>query len=327
MIKAAARMDGPARGRRRSPGERGLHSYEVETYGPIRVFWTPELNGGGSGYGQQFVPVARLLFGRVGRLFEFCAGPGFIGFAMLAEGLCETLCLADVNPRAVAALRRTVEENELGDRVTVYQSDGLDAIPSTERWDLVVSNPPHFARPAGRGIVSDDPDWALHRRFYAGVGRFLAPAGNVLVQENYVASREDDFLPMIEAGGLVLVDSFMAEPEGAGRFNPYYFLRSRRAHRGIVPGSRPPLVLEVIAGQESVLRIDRGTKYAIGILNEGLEPISARLFDEGGRALSLVPLAEAGPGERVQTRPFLLTAGRFLLRDSEGRILAELDSA
>ena len=35
------------------------------------------------------------------RLFEWCAGPGFIGFALLADGLTGTLVLADVNPLAM----------------------------------------------------------------------------------------------------------------------------------------------------------------------------------------------------------------------------------
>ena len=34
--------------------------------------------------------------------------------------------------------------NGLQDRVRVYLSDGLNGIPSSEKWDLVVSNPPHF---------------------------------------------------------------------------------------------------------------------------------------------------------------------------------------
>ena len=81
--------------------------------------------------------------GRQERTFEWCAGPGFIGFSLLGHGLTDTLCLADVNPAAVDACNETIRRNGLEGRVDVYVSDGLAAIPASERWNLVVGNPPH----------------------------------------------------------------------------------------------------------------------------------------------------------------------------------------
>ena len=40
------------------------------------------------------------------RAFEWCSGPGFIGFSMLGNGLCETLCLSDINPAAVSSCQQ-----------------------------------------------------------------------------------------------------------------------------------------------------------------------------------------------------------------------------
>src|SRR5436853_2332334 len=77
---------------------------------------------------------------RMQRVFEWCSGPGFIGFSLLARGLAETLCLADVNREAVVACRRTVARNALESLVAVYRSDNLGDIPGSEQWDLVVSN-------------------------------------------------------------------------------------------------------------------------------------------------------------------------------------------
>jgi methylase of polypeptide subunit release factors len=76
------------------------------------------------------------------RAFEWCSGPGFIGFSTLGNGLCETLCLSDVNPAAAASCQHTIDVNKLADRVSVYQSDNLKNIPISEEWNLVVSNPP-----------------------------------------------------------------------------------------------------------------------------------------------------------------------------------------
>src|SRR3954468_5200722 len=117
--------------------------YKIK-YNQIAVNYLPELDGGGMTFGPQYLGVIRQKLGRIGHAFEYCAGPGFIGFSLLANGLCDRLTLADVNPEAVEAGRDTIARNHLEDRVKVYLSDCLDQIPATEKWDLVVSNPPHF---------------------------------------------------------------------------------------------------------------------------------------------------------------------------------------
>ncbi len=140
------------------------------------------------------------------RVFEWCAGPGFIGFSLLAHGLCESLCLADVTPGAVRAARLTVRRNGLGRRVSVYRSDNLKQVPADERWTLVVGNPPHFDDDTfADDIRSYDRDWHLHREFFRDVGRFLAPGGVIVLQENNEGSTAETFRPMIEAAGLKIV--------------------------------------------------------------------------------------------------------------------------
>ncbi|WP_371090244.1 methyltransferase [Bradyrhizobium sp. WSM2254] len=64
-----------------------------------------------------------------------------MGFSMLGHGLCETLCLADINSAAVNCCKNTVKLT-LEDCVSVYESNNLRSIPESERWNLVVSNPP-----------------------------------------------------------------------------------------------------------------------------------------------------------------------------------------
>jgi predicted RNA methylase len=41
-------------------------------------------------------------------VLEWCAGPAFLGFGLLAEGMCDVLCLADVSPKAI----RMCEQND-----------------------------------------------------------------------------------------------------------------------------------------------------------------------------------------------------------------------
>jgi len=179
------------------------------TYGSISVSYFDELAGGGENYGQDYLRYLPHQVGKVDRLFEWCAGPGFIGFSLLAHGLCDTLCLADVNEAAVEACRDTVRRNGLEDRVDIYTSDGLRDIPPSEAWDLVVGNPPYLGTgeelPLGPALIYRDPEFSLHRDFYSNIGRFLNPDSSVIIQENKDRSLADDFASMIEEGGLHVV--------------------------------------------------------------------------------------------------------------------------
>ena len=205
--------------------------YRYERYGNLSVAWTPDLDGGGRSFGQQTIALVRTLFGKVDRAYEFCAGPGFIGFSMLAAGLCDSLCLSDINPTAVEAVERTIALNGLADRVTIYESDCLDGIPELEQWDLVVSNPPHFnaSRDGVMGLRACDPGWDIHRRFYAHVRRHLKANGQCLMQENYTGSSEATFTALLERTGLEYAGSLVAtDPHMPSRFpNTFYFFWTR----------------------------------------------------------------------------------------------------
>ena len=194
--------------------------------GGIEVLYAPDQDGGGTSFGRELVDYALRAFGpfhesprRARRCFEFCAGPGFVGFSLLGRGVCSSLVLADVHPASVAAARATVARNRLGALVAVYESDALDDIPANESgtWDLVVSNPPHFVSVASmRGhrdavatnwennVMAVDTDWNLHRRFFADVGQFLAQGGHVVLQENHAGSAPEDLLPLVKGSGLRL---------------------------------------------------------------------------------------------------------------------------
>jgi len=74
-----------------------LLNSKIVRYGKIRVRFLSYLEGGGRNFGQEFIRVVKEKFGKVEHVFEYCAGPGFIGFSLLARGLCKKLSLADVN--------------------------------------------------------------------------------------------------------------------------------------------------------------------------------------------------------------------------------------
>ncbi|HYU64822.1 MAG TPA: methyltransferase [Candidatus Paceibacterota bacterium] len=182
----------------------------------IEVAYLDHLDGGGSGFGQQYIPVVKEKMGKVGHVFEFCSGPGFIGFSLLANNLCERLTLADINPEAVEVCKETIKSNNLESKVSVYTSDSLDNIPETEQWDLVVGNPPHWFSADGNQYKKDirvfDPNFRIHQKFYRDIRKFLKPSGSVLLQENKEATSVEDFRGMIEKNGLKIVEVFSMVP-------------------------------------------------------------------------------------------------------------------
>jgi predicted RNA methylase len=215
------------------PRLRRLKRWRYVSYGDIRVHYKDHLDGGGRTSGLGYLALFRdLNLPRQRRIFEWCAGPGFIGFALLGYGFCDTLCLGDINPEAIEACRRTAAENGLADRVAIYLSDNLDGVAPGEQWDLVVGNPPHFADRSSGELRFCDTGWNLHRRFFTTVGRFLKPGGVAVLLENNCGSTAETFREMVDEAGLSIVFVHGCE----GRLTPYpriYYIGLMR--KGDVP--------------------------------------------------------------------------------------------
>jgi tRNA1(Val) A37 N6-methylase TrmN6 len=200
------------------PRLRRLKPWRHVAYGNIRVNYRDHLDGGGRAFGIDCLPLFHDLgMPRQERVFEWCSGPGFIGFALLGHSFCDTLCLADINPEAVKACRLTVVQNGLAERVAVYHSDNLNGIPTSERWDLVIGNPPHFSDLSPGELRFHDGCWSLHRNFFARIGNFLKPGGMIVLVENNHGSTAETFRSMVDDAGLCTVFVHNCE----GRRTPY----------------------------------------------------------------------------------------------------------
>lgn len=291
--------------------------YRVVNYQGTDVCWLPELDGGGRRFGQDYLPVVGHLFGRAPRIFEFCAGPGFIGFSLLAAGFCDTLTLADVNPAAVAAMRETVRRNGLADRVSVHLSDGLADLPARERFDLVVSNPPHFAEPVGpsASLITDDPQWRLHRSFYAGIGKHLAPGGSVLLQENSEGSSPEDFIPMIEAAGLTYIRTLWYSGGGNATF---FYVWAKAALTGLSIGDNAPpeLSIDLADAAGAPVQVRAGTVLSLRVHNSTTRPVQPRMTDSAGTELWWLPLETTAPGQSRLLPRLTLRAGDYVISDA-----------
>jgi hypothetical protein len=304
-------------------------NYLKESYHDIQVSWLPILDGGGRTFGQTYVPVVREMFGKVGRVYEFCCGPAFIGFSLLAEGLCDSLCLSDVNPAAVAAVNDTIQRHGLQDRVQVYLSDGLTAVPEYEKWDLVVSNPPHFevdSEEAYReNIRLNDQNWRIHRDFYAHVRNHLNPGGTILFQENHLGSEESTFAGMVQENGFEYIDSFLYNCRLPGIIDPYFYYwlqlpggghrMDRTAHPRFA-FNEPELLAFTTGARASVRSLSCGTRYRIQLTNNTTAPAPLVFFKKRYGVLwrqALHPIMTVAPGSTTSV-PLRLGPGTYQLR-------------
>jgi Methyltransferase small domain len=176
-----------------------LTPIDIWRYGAIDVMYRSDLDGGGTTFATSLIDFIRGHFGadkRFGTAFEWCSGPGFIGFAALSENICDALCLADINQDAIKWAQATIEANRLKDKVRCYISDNLLGVDKKERFDLVLANPPcHYAPNSAHPIVqtaganklfnlkSVDPGWKTHAGFYSQIGQFLNPGAHILTLE------------------------------------------------------------------------------------------------------------------------------------------------
>jgi len=177
----------------------------------MKISYKPHLDGDGREIYSEFLRIIRSKIGNVETLFEFCAGPAFIGFSLLEDRICKKLVLADIEQEAIECCRKTIKENGLEKTTLVHKSNCLEQIPP-QKWDLIVGNPPHFYKKENFGIredgeptkeiISMDQDWKIHNGFFRDIGAYMEADSLILLVENGRASSPETFRDMINKGGL-----------------------------------------------------------------------------------------------------------------------------
>lgn len=191
--------------------------FEIKAPTPFTVFYHSDQDGGGTWFGQEYVSVIAQRYGRRFRhCLEWCAGPGFIGFALMAHHLCDRLCLVDSHLPLGDSIRATTQHNHCEQAVSFWCTDSLSVLPESDKFDLIVANPPHYLRCPGDANyqrLAVDPDWQAHRDFYRHVARYLAPDGVILLQENQAGSLDGpvEFRDMIEHARLKVTGYFTSD--------------------------------------------------------------------------------------------------------------------
>ena len=218
------------------------------------IFYTPETNGGGDHFFPEYLNLVMENYGRVHHLMEWCSGPGFIGYGMMATNVCDHLTLLDKFEPAVEVAKKTAENSfikiiDVADtekiyhrrvfpRTTIYHSDNCSVL-SDHKIDLVVGNPPHFENEEdaikalsamGSPVFNDhlrdiilDPNWDAHRDMFKELSTRLSDNGTICLQLHSGGSSADTFRSMVEEAGMKITATF-----NSIQYDDIYYMEVKR---------------------------------------------------------------------------------------------------
>ena len=153
------------------------------------------------------------------RAHEWCCGHGAIGFKILEEQLCDHLVLTDKYEPATTGCKFTVVANDLSDKVTVYNVENLGDLPTSEKWDLFIANPPW--RPAEEPTLPKDPifrkdvirklydiNWETHNILWDNIENYITDDADIYLWEHSAYSNRDTWKNKIDKAGLKVHDVY-----------------------------------------------------------------------------------------------------------------------
>lgn len=138
----------------------------------------------------------RLIEGRnAPRVLDLCTGTGCIAMTIAHHHKTAQVTAVDLNPLAVDTASRNAERHQVSDRVTILEGDLFAAVEESDRFDLIVSNPPYIRDDELTGLSPDirdhEPQLALTagtdgldvvRRIIAQTPKRIADHGSLLLE-------------------------------------------------------------------------------------------------------------------------------------------------
>jgi hypothetical protein len=166
-------------------------------------------------------------------------------------------------------------------------------------------------------LILDDPQWQLHRDFYARVGDFLAPGGSVLLAENTGGGPPEDFIPMIAEGGLLHVQTLWFT---GGRSPAYwYFIWSHKGLPGLVRDERVAVTIPLRDEPGEPVSVPAGAPCMVSASNETDRVLRPRIYDKAGvdQVDPFMQLVELSPGRAADLALLAFRAGTYDVRDPD----------
>ncbi len=197
-------------------------NYEFENVYGLKVFYTKETHGGGIPIFPDFINVIKTLYPnkKFNNCLEWCAGPGFIGFAVLANNISSQITLLESYQPALDLAQLTIKENNLDNIVTLCLSDNFKSVTNDSKFDLIVGNPPHYCTDVYAKHIKYwestskriyyDKEWSTHFDFFRTVYSKLTDDGKILLVENIRGSSEETFLDILKENNLRITNHFFS---------------------------------------------------------------------------------------------------------------------
>ena len=195
--------------------------------GHINVYYHIDHDGGGTTFGQDFIKLFNHLNLRPdGDVFEWCSGPGFIGFKLFDNYDLKSLTMNDINPEVLDNYQRTVTKNKLND--IKFFLGKLSDMPR-QKFNLIVANPPHFSRESDypqllvnrQRII--DKDWNTHRDFFMNIHNFMHSNTYLILQESKKSSEALDFEQLMK-NTMITLEKVVYGKEISGNETFYYLI-------------------------------------------------------------------------------------------------------
>lgn len=158
------------------------------------------------------------------RGYEWCSGSGPLGYELLDQKIVEHITFSDYYSKAITDCLLTAEKNNIEHSVSAFVTGVVSNIPQLDKWDLVVSNPPHvWDLPSAQRDVKKrhpkiseqdlrnicrvlvDEGMETHKEFFGSIRSRLTDDADLFIIE-HDHTIKDVFISMAEAGGLKFVD-------------------------------------------------------------------------------------------------------------------------
>jgi methylase of polypeptide subunit release factors len=187
----------------------------------INITWNPGDDGGGSTHYVDFLNAVGSEKKYKNGL-EWCAGLSAVAFSLLDAKICENFVLMDIYEPALIKAQENAKINNIIDKVSIRLCDKIDSLPITDKFDLVVSNPPHGE--TASWIINSQPnltkeeidriiritvdkDWNLHKEFFKNITKYLNPNADLFISET---SSHPFIINWAKEVGLNLIEVFSA---------------------------------------------------------------------------------------------------------------------
>lgn len=170
----------------------------------LKISFSILLDGGGVKCSQDIVETVKQLGAKkkYTNALEWCAGMGALGFDLLGHNLVDRVAFLEYIPFAEPTIIKNALENDLLEKVKVYISSTVSNIPDSEKFDLVVANPPHvsdfFEFLKNSRAQNGNPEaflssarmcvdhkFSSHKEFFKNIRKYLTDDADILLIENF----------------------------------------------------------------------------------------------------------------------------------------------